>query len=40
VPGGRAGIKNVIELAYRIGLPKDAKHVLQPIRRRPSAHPR
>jgi penicillin-binding protein 1A len=28
--GANAGIKNVIELAYRIGLPKDAKHVLQP----------
>jgi membrane peptidoglycan carboxypeptidase len=28
--GARAGIKNVIDLAYRIGLPKDAKHVLQP----------
>jgi membrane peptidoglycan carboxypeptidase len=25
-----AGIKNVVELAYRIGIPKDAKHVLQP----------
>ena len=28
--GARAGIKNVIDLAYRVGLPKDAKHVLQP----------
>ena len=28
--GANAGIKNVIELAYRVGLPKDAKHVLQP----------
>ena len=28
--GARAGIKNVIDLAYRIGLPKDAKHALQP----------
>jgi membrane peptidoglycan carboxypeptidase len=28
--GARGGIKNVIELAYRIGLPKDAKHPLQP----------
>ena len=28
--GARAGIKNVIELAYRVGLPKDPKHVLQP----------
>ena len=28
--GARAGIKNVIDLAYRVGLPRDAKHVLQP----------
>src|SRR6185369_17839022 len=28
--GASAGIKNVVELAYRIGIPKDAKHVLQP----------
>jgi membrane peptidoglycan carboxypeptidase len=28
--GARAGIKNVIELAYRLGLPKDARHPLQP----------
>jgi membrane peptidoglycan carboxypeptidase len=28
--GATAGIRNVIELAYRVGLPKDAKHVLQP----------
>jgi len=28
--GATAGIKNVIELAYRVGLTKDAKHVLQP----------
>ncbi len=28
--GARAGIKNVIELAYRMGLPRVAKHVLQP----------
>jgi membrane peptidoglycan carboxypeptidase len=28
--GARAGIKTVIELAYRVGLPKDAKHPLQP----------
>ena len=28
--GASAGIKNVIELAYRVGLPKDPKHVLQP----------
>jgi penicillin-binding protein 1A len=28
--GARAGIKNVIELAYRIGLPRDAGHPLQP----------
>ena len=28
--GARAGIKTVIELAYRVGLPKDDKHVLQP----------
>ncbi|HET7096075.1 MAG TPA: transglycosylase domain-containing protein [Casimicrobiaceae bacterium] len=28
--GARAGIRNVIELAYRIGMPKDSKHPLQP----------
>ena len=28
--GARAGIKNVIDLAYRLGMPRDAKHVLQP----------
>src|SRR5215467_8038347 len=28
--GARAGIKNVIELAYRVGLTKDPKHPLQP----------
>ncbi len=28
--GARAGIKKVIDLAYRLGLPKDAKHILQP----------
>jgi penicillin-binding protein 1A len=28
--GANAGIKNVIDLAYRIGLPKDGKHALQP----------
>jgi membrane peptidoglycan carboxypeptidase len=28
--GAAAGIRNVIDLAYRVGLPKDAKHVLQP----------
>jgi penicillin-binding protein 1A len=28
--GANAGIKNVIDLAYRIGMPKDAKHMLQP----------
>ena len=28
--GARAGIKTVIELAYRVGLSKDAKHPLQP----------
>jgi len=28
--GARAGIKNVIDLAYRVGLPKEAKHMLQP----------
>ena len=28
--GARAGSKNVIELTYRLGMPKDAKHVLQP----------
>jgi len=28
--GARAGIKNVIDLAYRVGLPKETKHMLQP----------
>jgi membrane peptidoglycan carboxypeptidase len=28
--GARAGIKNVISLTYRLGMPKDAKHILQP----------
>jgi membrane peptidoglycan carboxypeptidase len=28
--GAHAGIRNVIELAYRVGLQKDAKHPLQP----------
>ncbi|MET0792279.1 MAG: transglycosylase domain-containing protein, partial [Polyangiaceae bacterium] len=28
--GANAGIKNVIDLAYRLGIPKDPKHVLQP----------
>ena len=28
--GARAGIKNVIELTYRLGMPRDAKHILQP----------
>ena len=28
--GARAGIKNVIELTYRLGMPKDSKHPLQP----------
>ena len=28
--GARAGIRNVIALAYRLGLPKDDKHMLQP----------
>src|SRR6478672_1118396 len=28
--GSRAGIKHVIELAYRLGMPHDDKHVLQP----------
>jgi membrane peptidoglycan carboxypeptidase len=28
--GARAGIKNVIALAYRLGIPKDSKHILQP----------
>ena len=28
--GARAGIKNVIDLTYRLGLPRDAKHILQP----------
>ena len=25
--GARAGIKNVINLTYRLGMPKDAKHI-------------
>jgi membrane peptidoglycan carboxypeptidase len=28
--GARAGIRNVIDLAYRLGMPRDAKHPLQP----------
>jgi membrane peptidoglycan carboxypeptidase len=28
--GARAGIKNVIALTYRLGMPKDSKHMLQP----------
>ncbi len=28
--GSRAGIKGVINLTYRLGMPKDAKHILQP----------
>ena len=28
--GARAGIKNVIDLTYRLGLPRDTKHILQP----------
>jgi membrane peptidoglycan carboxypeptidase len=28
--GARAGIKKVIDLTYRLGMPRDAKHVLQP----------
>jgi len=28
--GARAGIKHVIELTYRLGMPKDSKHPLQP----------
>ena len=28
--GARAGIKNVIDLAYRLGMPRDPKHPLQP----------
>jgi len=28
--GARAGIKNVIELTYRLGMPRDPKHALQP----------
>ena len=28
--GARAGIKNVIDLTYRLGLPRDRKHILQP----------
>jgi membrane peptidoglycan carboxypeptidase len=28
--GARAGIKKVIDLAYRLGMPKEAKHILQP----------
>ena len=28
--GARARIKNVIELTYRLGMPKDPKHILQP----------
>jgi membrane peptidoglycan carboxypeptidase len=28
--GARAGIKNVIALTYRLGMPKEPKHILQP----------
>jgi membrane peptidoglycan carboxypeptidase len=28
--GAQAGIKNIIELTHRLGMPKDAKHPLQP----------
>jgi len=28
--GARAGIRNVIDLAYRLGMPRDPKHPLQP----------
>ena len=28
--GMHAGIKNVIDLTYRLGMPRDAKHILQP----------
>lgn len=28
--GARAGIKHVIELTYRLGMPRDSKHLLQP----------
>jgi membrane peptidoglycan carboxypeptidase len=28
--GVRAGIKNVIDLTYRLGMPRDVKHILQP----------
>jgi membrane peptidoglycan carboxypeptidase len=28
--GARAGIKSIIDLTYRLGMPNDAKHVLQP----------
>ena len=28
--GARAGINNVIDLTYRLGMPRDAKHALQP----------
>ncbi|MEO7726946.1 MAG: transglycosylase domain-containing protein [Burkholderiales bacterium] len=28
--GARAGIKRVIALTYRLGMPRDAKHILQP----------
>ena len=28
--GARAGIKSVIDLTYRLGMPRDAKHILQP----------
>jgi membrane peptidoglycan carboxypeptidase len=28
--GAHAGIKNVIDLTYRLGMPRDAKHILQP----------
>jgi membrane peptidoglycan carboxypeptidase len=28
--GSRAGIKNIIDLTYRLGMPRDARHMLQP----------
>ena len=28
--GAHAGIKNVIDLTYRLGMPRDTKHILQP----------
>ena len=38
--GARAGIKNVIDLAYRIGCRRMPSMCCSPIRRRPSAPPR